>query len=84
MEVQRIEDLYPVVKRLLGAIEPIGETNVDEIRLENLKDTMYLVEKLMYDIHEVSKQSNRMEHSIGLAGRTANEFIKNIAFEYTR
>ena len=82
MNSDRIENLYPVVKRLLGQIDPVGSTHVDEIRLENLNDTIDLIERLFHDVYQVSKQSNRMEHSISLAGKKANTFIKNIVAEY--
>lgn len=30
-------DTYEVVKKIIGKIEPLGETNIDNDRFENLK-----------------------------------------------
>lgn len=75
METFRIED---IVKKLLGEISPVGETNTDQIRLVNLSQTINLAYELIDQIIEVSKESNRHEHSIKTAGLKAKDFIKNL------
>ena len=38
--MKRIENIYEVTKRLCGMIEPQGESNIDEVRFQNLQDTI--------------------------------------------
>ena len=47
-------DYYEVVKKLIGEITPIGETNTDNKRFENLKAMTELVDKLLTDIDDVA------------------------------
>lgn len=47
-------DCYEVVTKLIGKIEPIGETQTDDIRFENLKLLTDLVDKLLCDIDRIS------------------------------
>ena len=48
-------DVHEVVKRLVGPIEPIGETQADAERLENLNDMITLLDDLLDGIFWVSK-----------------------------
>jgi hypothetical protein len=76
--MDRIENIYEVTQRLCGEIRPYGDTNIDEIRLLNLQDTISVAEKLIEDIIEVSKYSNRGEHSMAVMGKEATDFIKRL------
>jgi len=78
MSVKRIENVYEVTQRLLGEIEPQGESNIDRIRLQNLKDTINLTEALTNDIILVARHQNRAEFSMAEAGRKANLFIDDL------
>ena len=71
-------EIYDVVKKLLGEIEPVGSSNVDDKRFENLVATTFLVDKLLYDIGRVAICSSRQEHSMSHAGRHAEQFLKDI------
>lgn len=58
-------ELYDVVKKLLGEIEPVAETNTDNARFENLKATTELVDKLLTGIGGVAYGfKNRHEYSV--------------------
>ncbi|HDO36652.1 MAG TPA: hypothetical protein ENH07_10230 [Nitrospirae bacterium] len=46
-------NVYEVVKKLIGPIRPIGETNTDNINFENLRVMTELVDKLLADIDDV-------------------------------
>jgi hypothetical protein len=76
--MDRIENIYEVTQRLCGMITPYGDTNVDEIRLQNLQDTISVAEHLIEDIIEVSKYSNRQEHSMSIMGKEAQRFINDL------
>lgn len=76
--MKRIENVYEVTHRLLGMIEPVGETNVDEVRLLNLKDTIDLTNALIDDIILVGRHKDRGEYSMSEAGKTADNFITHL------
>jgi hypothetical protein len=56
-----------IVNKLIGPIEPVGETTTDERRYENLKAQCELVEHLILDIQYVAKR----------AGEYADKFLTN-------
>jgi hypothetical protein len=78
LKMKRIENLYDVTQRLCGMIEPQGESNVDEVRFENLTDTIDLTEKLIDDIISVARHKDRAEASIKKAGQKADDFISGL------
>lgn len=70
-----------IIKRMIGVVVPVGETNEDEKRFENLKDLCDLVEDLIGIIGEVSEK-NSYEHSVKRASDYAKRFLKeNIGIE---
>lgn len=70
--------IYDVVKKLLGEINPIGETNTDIQRLENLGETLVVVEQLMGDIQRVAVHKDRAEYSVSQAGKIAHQFLAEV------
>ena len=73
-------NLY-VTKKLLGDIDPVGESNIDEKRLENLEETIQLVDRLIYDIFQVSLNRNSQYHSIKILGERAHEYLKSLKYQ---
>ena len=65
-------DIYEIVTKLVGRINPVGETNTDDERFENLKVMCELVEKLVVDID-----------TVGYSNKKAYEFSKKRAAEYS-
>jgi len=76
-----IMEIYDVVHKLIGNTVPIGESNTDDLRFENLKALALLVDKLIYDIEYISRQKNRVEYSISRAGKFCDNFLEKIALE---
>lgn len=74
-------ELIDVVNKLIGPIEPVGSTEIDCERYENLKTMINLVDKLIVDIRNVSFNTNRQEHSMLKAGKCASAFLNQIATE---
>ena len=68
-----------IVNKLIGPIQPVGDSNVDRKRLENLKAQIDLVHDLLEEIIEVRKNKSRHESSMKHMGKTADEFIKVIS-----
>lgn len=74
-------EIYDVVTKLIGPISPIGETNADEQRFENLKVMTELVDKLLGDIDKVIPCKNRVEYSMKKAGEYADKFFSQLGIE---
>lgn len=71
-------DHLEIVKRLIGPINPVGETHTDEKRLENLRSFIQLTGELVGEIADVAIQKNRHEHSIKKAAKIADEFLTGL------
>lgn len=66
-----------ITKKLIGEIRPVGETNTDKERFENLEAMCGLVQDLLGEIITVSLNKDRQEHSLKKAGEYAHNFIYN-------
>lgn len=71
-------DIYEVTKKLIGNIEPIGESNYDREVTINLNNTIELTKSLISDIINISKLKDRGEHSIKLCGEMADNFLEEL------
>jgi len=74
-------DFHEIVKKLIGEINPVGETNTDNARFENLKAMTELVDELLSDIYRVTQGNNRHEYSINRAGQFAASFLDEMGRE---
>lgn len=67
-----------IVKKLVGNIRPIGESNTDNERFGNLKDMCELVDDLIVEIDSVHYYNrNSHEASVKRAADYANDFLTN-------
>lgn len=66
---------YEIVKKITGPINPIGVTETDTERFENLKDTLDLIYILVGEIKFIASKAGAQEHSINKAGTYAKEFL---------
>jgi hypothetical protein len=71
-------EMFDIVMRLNGEVQPVGETRSDLARLENLKKLCDLIERLMVEIRQVSHCAERHEASMAAAGKSAKNFIRSI------
>ena len=75
-------NLPEIVDKLTGPIQPVGESNVDHARLENIDKVIELTESLVNDLIRVAQYATRYEASmkaIGVRARTAlREILDNI------
>lgn len=76
-------DYAEIVKKLVGQIEPVGETHTDEKRFENLKQMTALVDQLICEIQEVAEFRDRVESSLARSGRHAHNFLLFLREEQT-
>lgn len=71
---------YDVVKKLIGLIEPIGESNTDEKRLNNLRELMALSDCILHSIIELIPYKNRPEFIMKKIGKEAFNYIKDLKY----
>ena len=71
-------DYYEIIVKLIGPIEPVGETSTDNDRLENLIEMASIVNRLIGDIDKLIPYKNRTEYSIKQAGEYADNFLTSI------
>lgn len=65
-----------IVQKLIGPISPVGETNEDEKRFNNLKEMCGLINYLVTEIDHMAYQNkDRQEGSMRKAGVYAYKFI---------
>ena len=71
--------LYDVICKLVGPIDPIGDSGEDEDRLKNLKTLTTTVDQILSDIHRVKiYNENRVEWSRKTAGIHASKFLQDV------
>ena len=72
-------DIYEVVKKLIGPIDPVGKSESDAARLENIKQLTRLVDMLVSDIDYVANHNkDRVEASMKAIGVFADKFMDSL------
>ena len=71
--------VYAVVQKLIGPVYPVGETNEDNKRFENLKNLCELLDKIHEDVDRIAWDYKDMsEFSIKRACDFANRQLDNM------
>lgn len=65
-----------VIRKIIGPIDPVGETHEDEKRFENLKTFCETLDIMLEDLNKVSKNISHYESSRIKAGTRADEFLE--------
>lgn len=78
------DDAYYITHKLLGNIEPIGESNYDKKCLENLKQYVELIYMLMDDIQLLFPCKDSYEGSVKDIGNYASECCSSLAKNISR
>jgi hypothetical protein len=71
-------DIHEIVKKLLGPIKPVGETNTDEKRLDNLSATLDLIDCLLEDVQDITRYKDSHEYSRAKAGKKAADYLRSL------
>lgn len=71
-------ELHDVVMRLVGPVNPVGETNTDNERFENLKKLTELTDRLVYVIDEIARSRGSSEYSVARAGKHCSSFLDSL------
>lgn len=72
------DDIANIVMRLNGEIEPIGETNTDSERYNNLISLENTIDMLLSEMNNVFKYSNRPEYSMSKAGNQSLHWLQGL------
>lgn len=72
-----------VIKKLIGEINPVGETYIDEQRLYNLGHLCDVVENLLDEIHKLTiEYKENKQYSVKCIFEKAYKFKQNIKVLY--
>lgn len=71
-------DIANIVMKLNGEIAPIGETNTDSERYNNLIKLENTIDMLLSEMDDVCKYSNRLEYSMSKAGTQSIHWLRGI------
>ena len=67
-------ELIDIVNKLIGNIEPIGDTTIDHERFENLKTYCELINEMVRKVDDVACKN---ESSTLASVKKANDYIAN-------
>jgi hypothetical protein len=71
-------ELHEIVMKLIGPVQPAGDSRLDESRLANMKTLTSLVEELLAEIEFAVPMANREEASMKKIGLCAREFLDSV------
>jgi uncharacterized protein YaaR (DUF327 family) len=69
-------ELIEMVNRLVGKINAVGSSHIDEERYENLKEYCNLFYEMFLMIANESENKNRVEYSMSKSGDKAYETLE--------
>ena len=71
-------ELYDIVMKLTGPVDPIGDSRIDADRMENLKALLDLTDRLLTKIDKVATDNkDRVEWSMKQAGELCDKWQDN-------
>lgn len=73
-----VEAIYNVVCKLVGPIEPVGDTVEDDKRLTNLKVMIKVSTRMLTGIGDVSREQYSVAASKRRAGIRADKYLKSL------
>ena len=72
------ETILEVINKLVGNIEPYGETYHDEKAYNNQEELIYIIRELIGALGANSRYKNRVEYSVKKIGKRAYNSLKNL------
>ena len=71
-------ELFEIVMKLNGPVQPVGEHNADQTRLSNMKALTELADRILYEINRAEPAADRVEFSMKAIGVHAREFMESV------
>ena len=78
------EDLeyFTIIEKLIGPIEPVGDSDVDRIRLKNLEQYTNLIDKMLVEVDSIaSSYKDHHQSSLSVAGEHCSKFMDSLGIE---
>ena len=72
-------ELHEIVMKLTGEIYPLGDSGVDERRLENLDTLPNLLDRLLGKVHRVSLSKDNHQASVAAIGKAADSYLESLS-----
>ena len=72
------ETIVRIIDSLNGNVIPVGETNTDNKRFDNLKALEEIIDCLLDDIQMLIPNRNSYEYSVKRAGNEAVEYLQEV------
>ena len=73
------DEKLKVIKSIIGNLNPIGSTHVDDKILKNLEDAQSIIESLLIDIEDVRYYNiDKQEYSMKVCGKKADKCLKDL------
>ena len=69
--------LYTVVNKLVGEIEPTGDSSVDASRYENLIHLLEFLDLILYDVVNIQKYYNSPAYSESRSGKYTRKWMED-------
>lgn len=69
---------FEIVMKLIGPVQPVGETGPDERRLQNIKALTELTDRLLGEVSRAASCANRHEASMKVIGKHAKQFLDDV------
>ena len=67
-----------VVMKLVGPVEPIGDSYADEVGLNNLKHLTAVIDALLHEVTTVARCCDDRRASCRIAGLTAKRYLNEL------
>ena len=75
-------NLHSIVYKIIGPIDPIGDSIIDSQRCKNLKDLIVLVDKLLSDIDYIAYScKDAPQDSKARAAKIASDFFDRLEIQ---
>lgn len=74
-------EIDEILIRLLGEIEPWGETNIDTLRFKNVENYKVALEFIINKLSRASKAKDRPEYSMQKIGKECFDILREFGLE---
>ena len=71
-------ELFEIVMKLNGPVQPLGERHADQTRLANMKTLTKLADRILYEINRAEPAADRVEFYVKAIGVHAREFMESV------
>lgn len=76
------DTIIQVIEKLIGGVEPVGSTETDNIRFENLKKLTEITDHFLTVIDDIAyRNCNSYQYSVQRAGKHCSEFLDKIGIK---